>query len=129
MLSVSLNKTFRSFIISGNRGLTCDVWTGTSLSGTSRAEFDTLPAPSFSKTIDEAFMDSTDFDSVSRMSGFFVAPFDSQYRFYVKGDKKVALYLSTDEDPANLVFHFVFIWSFYHSLSFFFLSIFFLLAI
>ncbi|XP_041373046.1 fibrocystin-L-like isoform X2 [Gigantopelta aegis] len=90
----------------GNRGLKYEIWNSTTRSAASLTEFQTLlssAADYYMKIVDEANLtDTSNVNYVSRMSGFFIAPLDSQYRFYAKGDNNVVLYLSTDEDPANM---------------------------
>ena len=62
--------------------------------------------PDFSDIIDESVFedpDDTQDTYSTRMKGFFVPSENSDYTFYIRGDDKTALYLSSDENPANKV--------------------------
>ena len=93
----------------GSRGLLREIWSTTSKSNlpdignldSSAADYHTEyltdagspPVHSFEKT--GAYS--------SRITGFFVPPWDDYYRFYIQADDRSELYLSVTGDPANKV--------------------------
>ncbi|XP_033757813.1 fibrocystin-L-like [Pecten maximus] len=91
---------------SGNRGLKLEIWNATTKTQSLLSEvgsLDSNAADYFTDFVDEAYYtDSTMDNMVTKMSGFFVPPFDGQYSFHIMADDGAELYLSTDDDPSNM---------------------------
>ncbi|XP_069115224.1 fibrocystin-L-like [Argopecten irradians] len=90
----------------GNRGLKLEIWNATTKTQALLSEvgsLDSSAADYFTDFVDEAYYtDSTMDNMVTKMSGFFVPPFDGEYSFHIMADDGAELYLSTDDNPANM---------------------------
>ncbi|XP_069121982.1 fibrocystin-L-like [Argopecten irradians] len=90
----------------GNRGLKLEIWNATTKTQALLSEvgsLDSNAADYFTDVVDEAYYtDNTMDNMVTKMSGFFVPPFDGDYSFHIMADDGAELYLSTNEEPANL---------------------------
>ncbi|XP_048254094.1 fibrocystin-L-like [Haliotis rufescens] len=88
----------------GNRGLAFEIWNETYTDLASIGSLSDNASDYVRDRVDVSdYTESNMNNYVTRMTGFFVAPRTSEYRFYVMGDDQVELYLSTDDDPANKV--------------------------
>ncbi|XP_021347969.1 fibrocystin-L-like, partial [Mizuhopecten yessoensis] len=90
----------------GNRGLKLEIWNATTKTQALLSEvgaLDNTAADYYMDFLDEAYYtDSTMDNMVTKMSGFFVPPFDGDYSFHIKADDGAELYLSTDDNPSNM---------------------------
>ncbi|XP_069115226.1 fibrocystin-L-like [Argopecten irradians] len=93
-------------IHAGNRGLKVEIWNATTKTQALLSEVGSLnssAADYFTDFSDEAYyFDDTMDNMVTKMSGFYVAPYDGMYSFHIMADDGAELYLSTDDNPANL---------------------------
>ncbi|XP_022097673.1 fibrocystin-L-like isoform X1 [Acanthaster planci] len=93
-------------IYPGGRGLEYEVWRDTSVNlddadwNTSAADYNSTVVLEASSTPEHVFGEEENF--VSRLTGFFVPPRTGEYRFFVRGDDLVDLWLSSTASADNL---------------------------
>ncbi|XP_021354106.1 fibrocystin-L-like [Mizuhopecten yessoensis] len=90
----------------GNRGLKLEIWNATTKTQALLSEvgaLDNTAADYYMDFLDEAYYtDSTMENMVTKMSGFFVPPFDGDYSFHIKAEDGAELHFSTDDNPSNM---------------------------
>ncbi|XP_077870118.1 fibrocystin-L-like [Saccoglossus kowalevskii] len=89
----------------GNRGLLREVWTGTTVNIISEiATLDESSPGYFDEIVvdgsSESGSDAGD-NYVSRLSGYFVAPYDSDFTFFIVADEEAQLYFSETENRSD----------------------------
>lgn len=99
-------------ILLGNRGLLREVWTSTKVTDLSSIgnlnsksrdyHYEVVPDAS-SRLLKPSFGEKKWFSS--RLRGFFVAPSDNTYTFYIQADDKADLYLSLNSSASSKVFN------------------------
>ncbi|XP_013413864.1 fibrocystin-L-like [Lingula anatina] len=90
----------------GNRGLNMEHWSGKSngeIHNSKEAINFTTTPDSIIWTDDFQFEDDTEDNFIRRIKGFFVPPKTAGYTFYLRGNDKSYLWLSTSADPADAV--------------------------
>ncbi|XP_006825958.1 fibrocystin-L-like [Saccoglossus kowalevskii] len=89
----------------GNRGLLREVWTGTTVNIISEIATLDESSPGY---LDEIVVDGSSESGsdagdnyVSRLSGYFVAPYDSDFTFFIIADNEAQLYFSETENRSD----------------------------
>ncbi|XP_072925977.1 LOW QUALITY PROTEIN: PKHD1 like 1, tandem duplicate 1 [Hemitrygon akajei] len=98
---VPKESNFSRTVFPGGRGLKVETWKGGTLSDLPNYNESTVGYSA--AWVDEAFYkpSTTWSPSVTRLSGFFVAPVTDDYRFYIRGNGVYELYLSLTGHPQD----------------------------